>query len=58
MSFLYVVALSAGARIFLEAFHGDSIIWLDGFRAAQVIALMVLAIASYVAKQWGEAKTE
>jgi prolipoprotein diacylglyceryltransferase len=32
--FLMVVALSAAARIFIEAFHGDSLIWRGGFRGA------------------------
>lgn len=58
ISFLQVVALSAGARIFLEAFHGDSMIWLDSFRAAQVIGLIVISMAIYLANQWGEAETE
>ena len=60
VNFLQVVALSAGARIFLEAFHGDSLIWLGGFRAAQVIGLTVLVVMIYFAKQWGnlqESKT-
>ena len=52
INFLQVAALSAGARIFLEAFHGDSLIWPGGFRAAQVIGLMILAVAMYLAKQW------
>jgi len=56
MSFLYVVALSAGGRVFLEAFRGDSIRWLDGFRAAQVMGLIVITIAIYFTKQWGRPK--
>jgi prolipoprotein diacylglyceryltransferase len=58
ISFLQVVALSAGARVFLEAFHEDSIIWPDSFRTAQVIGLIVISMAIYLAKQWGEAETE
>lgn len=42
LNFLLVVALSAGARLFLEAFRGDSLIWFDGLRAAQVISLLIL----------------
>lgn len=41
---MLAVALSA-ARIFLEAFRSDSVIWVGGFQAAQVIALLVLAIS-------------
>jgi phosphatidylglycerol:prolipoprotein diacylglycerol transferase len=55
--FLQVVSLSAGTRVFLEAFHGDSLILPGGFRAAQVIGLIVIAIAIYFTKQWGEAET-
>lgn len=43
MSFLWVLALSAAARVFLEAFRGDSLILPGGFRAAQVAGLLVLA---------------
>jgi len=57
-SFLQVVALSAGARIFLEAFRGDSLIWPGGFRAAQVIALMILTVAIYLARQWEKEGSE
>jgi phosphatidylglycerol:prolipoprotein diacylglycerol transferase len=54
MSFLQVVALSAGARIFLEAFHGASRILPGGFRVAQVIGLIILALAIYLASKWGK----
>ncbi len=56
--FLQVVAFSASARIFLEAFHGDSLIWLGGFRAVQVISLIILTLAIYLTKQWGKAERE
>jgi prolipoprotein diacylglyceryltransferase len=56
--FLQVVALSAGARVFLEAFHGESLLWLGGFRAAQVMGLIVIATTIYLTKQWGKAETE
>ncbi|MBI3360269.1 MAG: prolipoprotein diacylglyceryl transferase [Chloroflexi bacterium] len=48
LNFLLVVALSAAARVFLEAFRGDSVIWAGGFRAAQVIALFVLAASLWL----------
>ncbi len=43
--FLNFTALTAGARLFLEAFHGDSTLILGGFRLAQVVAWVVLAVA-------------
>jgi len=48
INFLMWVALSSAARIFLEAFRGDSMIWPGGFRAAQVVSLIVLAITLFV----------
>ncbi|HLE52900.1 MAG TPA: prolipoprotein diacylglyceryl transferase family protein [Anaerolineales bacterium] len=51
-NFLLVVALLSAARIFLEAFRGDSLILLGGFRAAQVIGLIVLAITLYTLRIW------
>lgn len=42
--FLNFAALTAGARLFLEAFRGDSILVLGGFRVAQIVAWMVLAL--------------
>lgn len=39
------LALSAGARLILEAFRGDSPVWMGSFRAAQVIAWLALAIS-------------
>lgn len=41
--FLAFLALTAGARLFLEAFRGDSALILGGIRAAQVAAWLVLA---------------
>jgi prolipoprotein diacylglyceryl transferase len=43
--FLQFLALSAGARLFLEAFRGDSLVILNGLRATQVAAWAVLAAA-------------
>ena len=42
--FLLFAALTAGARLFLEAFRGDSILIFGGLRSAQVIAWIVLAV--------------
>ena len=46
--FLLFIALSAGARLFLEAFRGDSVLLPGGLRLAQVLAWIVLA-----ASLWG-----
>ena len=54
INFLLVVALSAAARVFLEAFRGDSVIWPGGFRAAQVVGLLVLAAALWLTKAWSQ----
>ncbi len=43
--FLAFVALTAGSRLFLEAFRGDSLIIFNGLRSAQIIAWLVLASA-------------
>jgi prolipoprotein diacylglyceryltransferase len=56
INFLMWVALSSAARIFLEAFRGDSVIWPGSFRAAQVVSLIVLAITLYVMRIWARAQ--
>jgi prolipoprotein diacylglyceryltransferase len=45
MAFLVFIALTAGARLFLEAFRGDGVIVLNGLRQAQLGALIVLLLA-------------
>ena len=52
-NFLLVVALSAAARIFLEAFRGDSVVMVGGLRAAQVWGLVVLAACLGTMRYWG-----
>ena len=54
VNFLTVVALSAAARVFLEAFRGDSLIWSGGFRAAQIVGLVILAAALFMIKAWAQ----
>ena len=44
-TFLFFLALSAGSRLFLEAFRGDSVILFGNIRTAQVLAWMVLALS-------------
>ena len=51
-NFLLVVALSAAARVFLDAVRGDSLIWAGGFRAAQVVGVTVLATALWLMRRW------
>jgi phosphatidylglycerol:prolipoprotein diacylglycerol transferase len=43
--FLTFAALTSGARLFLEAFRGDSTIIFGGLRSAQVLAWIVLAVS-------------
>ena len=43
--FIRFMALSAGARLFLETFRGDSILLPNGLRVAQLIAWIVLAVS-------------
>lgn len=44
-SFLIFISLSATARLFLEAFRGDSILLAYGLRTAQLAAWIVLAVS-------------
>lgn len=45
--FLNFTALTAGSRLFLEAFRGDSTLVFGGYRLAQVIAWIALAAALF-----------
>ena len=56
LNFLLVVSLSSAARLFLEAFRGDSLIFAEGFRAAQVISLITLVVALNMIRIWGRAE--
>ena len=46
--FLSFAALTSGARLFLEAFRGDSTLVFGGLRLAQIIAWVVLAISLFL----------
>jgi phosphatidylglycerol:prolipoprotein diacylglycerol transferase len=46
--FLTFAALASGARLFLEAFRGDSTLVLGGFRLAQIVAWVELAVCLYL----------
>ena len=52
LNFLLAVVLTAGSRVFLEAFRGDSVILPAGFRAAQITALIVIAVGFYWLRKW------
>jgi phosphatidylglycerol---prolipoprotein diacylglyceryl transferase len=52
LNFWFFTGISAVAYIFLEAFRGDSLIWGQGFRAAQLIGLAVLATSVFFIWQW------
>jgi len=48
--FLLFAALTAGTRLFLEAFRGDSTLIFGGLRFTQVIAWLVLAVVLFVSE--------
>ena len=52
LNFLLTIALSSASRVFLESFRGDSIFWPGGFRAAQVIALVIMVLSFYWMRKW------
>ena len=43
--FMRFAALSAAARLFVEAFRGDSLVWFGSLRVIQAAAWLVLALA-------------
>ena len=45
VAFGMFAALTAGARLFLEAFRGDSMLWFGTLRAAQIVSLGLLLAA-------------
>lgn len=45
--FLLLTVLSAGARLFLEGFRGDSPLTLGGLRSPQIIAWLILFVALF-----------
>ena len=50
ISFLTFAALTAGSRLFLEAFRGDSTLMFGGVRLAQVVAWSVLAAVLFASE--------
>ncbi len=55
--FIQWLALQTSAWILLEAFRGDSRILPGGFRAAQVVGLLILAAGIVVATAWRKSET-
>jgi prolipoprotein diacylglyceryltransferase len=51
IAFVTFAALTAAARLFLEAFRGDSTLILGGLRLAQVVAWIILAMA-LISSEW------
>src|SRR5258706_4131587 len=52
LNFLLVIILTSASRVFLESFRGDSAFWPGGFRQAQIIALLIMAIRFYGIRKW------
>jgi len=50
VAFVTFAALTAGSRLLLEAFRGDSTLILGGLRLAQVMAWIVLAVALFASE--------
>lgn len=50
MDFLLFTSFTAGARLFLEAFRGDSTLLFGGVRLAQLVAWVVLAVALWASE--------
>ena len=52
VNFLLFVSLTALARLFLEAFRGDSVLLVGGLRAAQVSSLAILLAGLWWLRIW------
>jgi len=48
--FLTFTALTAGSRLFLEAFRGDSTLTFGGLRAVQIIMWIILAVTLFMSE--------
>lgn len=56
LNFWLWVALSAFARVFLEAFRGDSQLLAGGIRSAQINATAILVLALWVIGAWSRSQ--
>ncbi len=54
--FLLVVAGTAAATVFIEAYRGDSALLAGGWRTAQVLGLLVLGASLILIKRWHDAQ--
>lgn len=54
LQFLLFVALTAAARLLLEAFRGDSQVLMAGLRTAQVASLAILLLVLNLMRRWAE----
>ncbi len=54
LNFLLFLALTAAARLFVEAFRGDSLLLAEGLRAAQLVSLGVVLVSLWLMRVWGE----
>ena len=52
LNFLLTITLFSASRVFLESFRGDSVFWPGGFREAQVLALIIMAVSFYWMRKW------
>jgi prolipoprotein diacylglyceryltransferase len=52
LNFLLFISLTSISRLFLEAFRGDSLIWFDSFRAAQLVSLALLVSSMWQIRAW------
>jgi prolipoprotein diacylglyceryltransferase len=57
VNFLTFAALTAGARLFLEAFRGDSTLIFGEYRMAQITAWIILATALVMGEMMGQKET-
>jgi prolipoprotein diacylglyceryl transferase len=58
LAFGSFIALTAGARLFLEAFRGDSVLWFGTLRAAQVASLGLLLAGMAIIRRQALRATE
>lgn len=52
LDFLLTASLLAMARIAIEAFRGDSLVWQGGWRAAQLVGLLVVGFSLIIMERW------
>ena len=58
LAFGLFTALTAGARLLLEAFRGDSVLWFGTLRAAQIVSLGILLTALILLRRQAQRSVE